>query len=242
MLMRLLVSVATPDDVRAALDGGADIIDAKNPDVGALGAVTLARLGEIRAVVGETRLVTAALGDATDEATIESVARAYAAAGAGLVKVGLLGTTSVTQALMLATAAVRGAAAADGGVVMVAYADASRTHAIAPTDVIAVAARSGARGVLIDTMDKDGPGLFGVLSPGELGLWVVTAQAAGLLVAVAGKLTAADLPRVRAAGADIAGVRGAACVGGRSGHVSPALVRALLAGCPQAVEVGQRLG
>ena len=37
--MRLLVSVASADDARAAVDGGADIIDAKNPWVGALGAV-----------------------------------------------------------------------------------------------------------------------------------------------------------------------------------------------------------
>jgi uncharacterized protein (UPF0264 family) len=52
-----------------------------------------------------------------------------------------------------------------------------------------------------------------------------------LLVAVAGKLTATDLPLVRDAGADIAGVRGAACAGGRSGVVSRALVRVLLERC-----------
>jgi uncharacterized protein (UPF0264 family) len=41
-----------------------------------------------------------------------------------------------------------------------------------------------------------------------------------LLVALAGKLTADDLAFVRDAGADIAGVRGAACDGGRTGRVS----------------------
>jgi uncharacterized protein (UPF0264 family) len=34
--MRLLVSVAGPDDARAALAGGADVIDAKDPGRGAL--------------------------------------------------------------------------------------------------------------------------------------------------------------------------------------------------------------
>ena len=69
MPMRLLVSVASPDDAREAVAGGADIIDAKDPGMGALGAVSLTRLGDIREVVGGARPLTAALGDAVDEAT-----------------------------------------------------------------------------------------------------------------------------------------------------------------------------
>ena len=41
-------------------------------------------------------------------------------------------------------------------------------------------------------------------------------------MALAGKLMTDDLAFVRDAGADIAGVRGAACEGGRIGRVSPA--------------------
>ena len=211
--------------------GGADIIDAKDPGMGALGAVSLARLGDIREVVGGARPLTAALGDAVDEASTEALAAAYGEVGASLVKIGLLGTTNVAQAVMLASAAVRGAAKAASGVVVVAYADVPRARSISPNDVIDVAARSGARGVLLDTLDKDGPGLVGMISPSDLARWVSAAHEAGLLVAVAGKLTAADLPRVHALGADIAGVRGAACVGGRSGHVARTLVRELIEYC-----------
>ena len=211
--------------------GGADIIDAKDPGMGALGAVSLTRLGDIREVVGGARPLTAALGDAVDEATTEALAAAYGEAGASLVKMGLLGTTTGAQAVMLASAAVRGAAKAASGVVVVAYADVPRSRALSRTDVIDVAARSGARGVLLDTLDKDGPGLVGVVSPSDLARWVSAAHAAGLLVALAGKLTATDLPLVRDSGADVAGVRGAACTGGRSGTVSRALVRVLLERC-----------
>lgn len=235
--MRLLVSVASADDAREAVAGGADIIDAKDPGMGALGAVTLVRLAEIRDAVGGARPLTAALGDAVDGASIETLAAAYAGTGAGLVKIGLLGTTSVTRAVALASAAVRGAATSASGVVVVAYADAPRARSISRTDVIDVAARSGARGVLLDTLDKDGPGLIGVVSPSDLALWSSAARAAGLLVAVAGKLTASDLPFVRESGADIAGVRGAACAGGRSGCVSTTLVRALAACCVPPVGV-----
>jgi len=227
--MRLLVSVATAADARAAIEGGADIVDAKDPGAGALGAVTLDRLREICDAVAGARPLTAALGEAEDEGTVERDARAYAEAGAGLVKIGLLGTTDVFRAESLVAAAGRGVAGRACGVVAVAYADAA-TRALSPLTVIEVAARVGARGVLIDTMDKHGPGLLGVMSAGDLTQWVSAGRAAGLLVAVAGQLTARDLAGIAEAGADVAGVRGAACVGGRGGRVSADLVRGLVTG------------
>jgi len=225
--MRLLVSVATAADARAAVEGGADIVDAKDPFAGALGAVTVARLRHIRDAVAGARPLTAALGDAGDEAEVERHVHEYTEAGATLVKIGLLGTTGVDRAMALVAAAVRGLSATTAGVVVVAYADANEAAALGPGDVIQVAARAGARGVLIDTMHKEGPGLLGVMSPGEVAHWVARGRASGLLVAVAGKLSAGDLSVIYRAGADVAGVRGAVCVGGRLGHVSAELVATL---------------
>ncbi len=226
--MWLLVSVATADDARAAVDGGADIVDAKDPGAGALGAVTLERLREIREAVAGARPLTAALGEATNEAALECDARAYAEAGATLIKIGLLGTIDVSRAESLLSAAVRGVSGTACGVVAVAYADAIEAAALSPGDVIYVAARAGARGVLIDTMHKHGPGLLGVMSIGNVSSWVTRARAAGLLVAVAGKLTAGDLSVIDRMGADVAGVRGAVCLGDRAGAVSARLVRELV--------------
>ena len=86
-------------------------------------------------------------------------------------------------------------------------------------------------GSLLDTVDKDGPGLRTLISPQALARWVERAHDAGLLVALAGKLAAEDLAYVRDAGADIAGVRGAACEGGRTGRVSAEKVRRLRTLC-----------
>ena len=240
--MRLLVSVASAAEASAALAGGADVIDAKNPMAGGLGAVSAETLRAIHATVAdekgydpfstekgvvplfrEARLVTAAIGDAADEAAIERTACAFAGAGAALVKVGFAGMTSASRVEALIRAAVRGARAGsdgNGGVVAVAYADADRAASLAAGALVDVAARAGATGVLLDTADKAGPGLRGLLSPTALAAWVSAAREAGLLVALAGRLTAEDLAFVRDAGADIAGVRGAACEGGRSGRVS----------------------
>ncbi|MFL5576103.1 MAG: (5-formylfuran-3-yl)methyl phosphate synthase, partial [Gemmatimonadaceae bacterium] len=150
-----------------------------------------------------------------------------AAAGAALVKVGFAGVSSARRAARLAAAAVRGAG--QSGVILVAYADASRVGALPPAELMRVASGAGARGVLLDTARKNGPSLLALLDHDALRRWVADARAAGLLVALAGKLAPADLPTVRELGADVAGVRGAACEGGRAGTVSAARVRELRA-------------
>jgi uncharacterized protein (UPF0264 family) len=240
--MRLLVSVAAAAEVAAALEGGADLIDAKDPRLGPLGPVSIDALRQIHAACARTRPVSAALGDATNEAAIEDDARTFCAAGAAFVKIGFAGIASGVRIKALLTAAVRGARATatvrstpdsphESGVIAVAYADADRTATIAFADLISLAARAGAAGVLLDTADKRGPGLRALVAPDALAAWISRAHADGLLVAIAGRLTADDLPFVREAGADIAGVRGAACDDGRTGRVVSDKVRALRALC-----------
>lgn len=232
--MRLLVSVACREEAAAALAGGADIIDAKDPTAGPLGAVSLAVLREIVATVNRTRPVTAALGDVADERALERNACAYAIAGAILVKIGFAGVTSPEKAATLLLSAVRGAAAgSDGrcGVIAVAYADARRVASPTPGALIEVAATTGAAGVLLDTANKNGSGLRHLFSPSALAAWVAQAHDARLLVALAGQLRLDDLGYVGDAGADIAGVRGAACEGGRTGRVTADNVRGLRMRC-----------
>jgi hypothetical protein len=167
------------------------------------------------------------------------------------VKVGFAGIRSANRIEALIKAAVRGAIAIrlkpdltlrswrppsggpiapkpdPTGVIAVAYADADRVESLAAGALIDVAARAGATGVLLDTADKSGPGLRALLTPAVLGRWVAEAHEAGLLVALAGRLAAEDLAFVRDADADIAGVRGAACEGGRTGRVSARRVAVL---------------
>jgi len=96
---------------------------------------------------------------------------------------------------------------------------------------VEVAGRAGAEGLLLDTADKRGPGLRGLVASDVLAAWVAEAHDTGLIVALAGQLTAADLSFVCDTGADIAGVRGAACDGGRTGRVAADKVRLLRAQC-----------
>jgi len=221
--VRLLVSVATAAEAAAAVAGGADIVDAKDPRRGALGAVSLHVFASIHAAVGGMTPVSAAAGDAGDEARIVDAARAFSQAGAAFVKVGFAGIRSGARVAQL----LRAALVRTPAVIAVAYADSPAAGSIPPEGIIEAAARAGALGVLIDTADKQGPGLCGLVSHEQIHDWVGTAHEHGMIAAVAGKLTARDIEPIARTGADIAGVRGAACDHGRMGTVSSRRVRTL---------------
>ena len=222
--MRLLVSVASAVEAAAAVAGGADIVDAKDPRRGALGAVALPVFTSICERVDGAVPVSAAAGDASDETSIEEAAREFTAAGASFVKVGFAGIRTDDHVRRLLGAALHGSP----DVIAVAYADWTRAATVSPDEIIDAARDVGARGVLIDTADKRSAGLCDVATPLQIEQWVRTVRAHGLLAAIAGKLTLLDIPPLlfRTA-ADIVGVRGAACHGGRLGSVSELHVRAL---------------
>ena len=227
--MQLLVSVTGADEAMDALRGGAEIIDAKDPSAGALGAVDPETFSAIRAAVGLDVVLSAALGDARSASDVECAAEEMAARGATFVKIGFAHVADVARVAELIERAVRGCerGSRTSGVVAVAYADAARVGAVDARPLVSIAEDYGARGVLVDTADKAGPGLTALWSTVQLADWVAEVRALGLVGAVAGKLTADDVSAVRFSGADIVGVRGAACVGGRMGRVSEERVRDL---------------
>jgi uncharacterized protein (UPF0264 family) len=233
--MRLLVSVRSAGEAAAAVTGGADIVDAKDPAAGALGAVAAATFRQIAAAAGGGAILSAALGDASTVDAIARDARTFADAGAALVKVGFAGVGDAARVRRLLEAAVDGARGAH--VVAVAYADWDAVDSIAPSPLIAIAAGAGARGLLIDTALKSRPGLRALMTHHALAAWVQAAHDAHLFAAVAGKLEIDDLVALRGIGADVAGVRGAACTGGRIGTINADKVRRLRQGMSHATEL-----
>jgi (5-formylfuran-3-yl)methyl phosphate synthase len=234
--MKLLVSVVDVGEARAVVAAGADIVDVKNPAEGSLGAPMPAVIASVRAAVPAELPVSAAIGDMPNlPGTAALAALGAARSGATFVKVGLWGVSTEADAVDLLRA-VRDAVAdvSSAVVVAAAYADARRAAPapLAPELLPSVARAAGAGVCLLDTALKDGRGLLDWLSPDALMSLVADAHGMGLQMALAGALRAEDLPLVRATGADIAGVRSAACSdGSRSGPLDAARVRALRAAC-----------
>jgi hypothetical protein len=215
--MKLLVSVADTGEARVAVRGGVDIVDVKNPAEGSLGAPAPGMIARVRDTVPPGHPVSAAIGDLPNlPGTAALAALGAARSGAAYVKVGLWGTSTEDEAVGVLRAVRE---ALDGGVTVIAaaYADAERvpSRPLPPRAVVAAARRAGVGGCLVDTAVKDGRGLFEWLTRDALAALVTEGHAAELEMALAGALRADDLPTVRATGADIAGVRSAACRDGR---------------------------
>ena len=231
--MRLLVSVRSAVEVSAAVAGGADVVDAKEPSGGPLGPVSPATLRAIAGRLPPGVPLSVALGDPTDAG---SVAAAIAAMDGldprpreAYVKLGLAGARGRTGAeeLVARAVAAAGGAALRPGVIVVAYADHAAAGALPRDAVRRLAAEGGARGVLLDTCLKDGRDLFSHVNRAELREWVLVAKRAGLLVAVAGSLTGDGFHGLAGLPVDVVGVRGAACLGGRAGQVVEGKVRSV---------------
>ena len=232
--MKLLVSVVDAAEARLAVAGGVDVVDVKNPAEGSLGAPAPGVIAAVRAVLPAGLPLSAALGDLPSlPGTAALAALGAARSGADYVKLGLWGPSSAEEAVAVLRAAW---AAVDGGtrVVAVAYADAARvpSRPLPPSELVAAAREAGVDGCLLDTAVKDGRGLLEWLAPKALEAFVADAHDAGLEVALAGELRAEDLPVVRATGADIAGVRSAACRDARrTAAIDPERIERLRALC-----------
>ncbi len=97
--MKLLVSPINSEEAIAALKGGADIIDVKNPKEGSLGANFPGVIKEVKETVGNQKPISAALGDFNYKpGTAALAAYGAAAAGADYVKIGLYDIQTEEQA------------------------------------------------------------------------------------------------------------------------------------------------
>jgi uncharacterized protein (UPF0264 family) len=224
----LLVSVRDASEARAALAGGAAIIDVKEPANGPLGRAAVAAVAGVVGAVAGRAPWTVAAGELADRAAETASGRDAAwhamVAAADGVKIGLAGMDGAADW----EPRLRGffaALPAPVGRIAVAYADWRRAGSPRPERVIDAAASLGCAAVLVDTFDKSAPGLLsGGCAAGEPAAWVRAARGAGLRVAVAGRLTLAEIPAAWDLGPDVVAVRSAVCSGGSFGRVDSELV------------------
>jgi (5-formylfuran-3-yl)methyl phosphate synthase len=223
--MRLLVSVRSVAEAEAAVWGGADIVDAKEPLKGSLGPVSPLVLRAILDRLPGDREASAALGDFSD---LESVEESIGAlllkprAAPVYLKLGFAGVSSSRQVETLIQAGLAASVLlpTSAPIIAVGYADSEAVGALPPEAVAEAAIRSGAAGVLVDTLSKGDGHLFQRMHAERARSLFQEVRRAGLLTAVAGSLGIEQLELVRHVGADIVGFRGAICEGGREGRAT----------------------
>lgn len=207
-----LASVRNATEARQVLALGVDILDAKEPGSGALGAVAGDVLRGIVAAAGGRVPVSATVGDLPllPDALGPAMERTWSV-GVDIVKVGVFGESVPEPVLtLLANCCARGM-----GVVLVYFAE----HWHGDTD-FALLARTGIAGVMLDTRDKQAGALPDRMEPFALQSFISGARRTGLVAGLAGSLREQDIPLLLALAPDYLGFRGALCGGaGRGGAI-----------------------
>ncbi len=202
MMSLMLASVSDVFEAALAIDHGVGWIDIKDPRRGALGALQAAEIGAIVQHVRGRLPVSATIGDCWDTpevvpARVEHVAET----AVDYIKVGLNLRKPKKHVSVLERCAARG-----HRLIVVCMAE-------YPPDegAIRAIAAVGTAGIMLDTADKSGPGLTGLLEIGQIEKFVALGRELGLLTGLAGRLHLADIPTLLPVGADYLGFRSALC-------------------------------
>jgi (5-formylfuran-3-yl)methyl phosphate synthase len=217
MVLLLLISPIDTEEAREAIEGGADIIDVKNPKEGSLGANFPWIIKEVREMTPKNMEVSATLGDVPYKpGTVSLAAVGAVVSGADYIKVGLYGTKNYHQALEVMRNVVKSVKEYNNNALVVAsgYADAHRVGAVDPMDVPEIAAAADADFAMVDTAVKDGKNLFDFLDRESLEKFTDNIHEYGMKSALAGSIKQEHLSILYQLGCDVVGIRGAACIGG----------------------------
>lgn len=223
-MARLLVSVRSAAEAIDAVAGGADIIDVKEPNRGALGRADNQAVQSVIDAVGDSVPVSMACGELVDlpnGSTQSPTNQSQIPRKLAYAKIGLAGCVSTDVAdwkekwkhwVTTIPTAVQPIA--------VIYADASNAGSPTAADIIELSQQFNCQGILIDTFRKQKHrSLFDWQTESEIVDWIDAAHNGNQFVAIAGSLTAEHFSRVLRMQADIIAIRGAACKGDRDGEI-----------------------
>ena len=199
----MLASVNSVAEALLVLEAAVDIIDLKQPALGALGALDVSDVKRIVAAIDGRCPVSATIGDMPmqPEPVFDAVL-AMAETGVDYVKIGFFpgddwpGTVKKLSVLTRQNRAL----------IAVLFADTRPDLGI-----MNLLKAEGFTGVMLDTMNKRQGSLTQIMAAAELAHFVAQAKALQLLCGLAGSLRLADIPGLLPLNADYLGFRGALC-------------------------------
>ena len=223
-MTQMLASVTSTAEALLALELGADIIDLKNPNDGALGALPLATIRDIVKVIDGRRVVSATIGDPSEDVSlVMQRIIATAASEVDIVKIGI--ATSRSQ-----LASWRGMAWERASMRLVAVLFADQHPCF---DFLDVLAERGFYGVMLDTAEKLRGGLRSHLDKNQIRAFVDQAHRLKLVCGLAGSLRRDDIVPLLRLNPDYLGFRGALChQGSRTASIDIEAFKAIRASIP----------
>jgi uncharacterized protein (UPF0264 family) len=199
----MLASVNSLEETRLILNTSVDIIDLKQPELGALGALSTELVKQIVQEVNHQKPVSATVGDLPMQPElISNAVSSMADTGVNYIKIGFFpggdwpGTLSKLNRITQK----------GHQLIAVLFADTQPDISI-----IKSLKNTGFTGVMLDTMDKSKGSLPQIMSASEIHDFVSTSKDADLLCGLAGSLKKNDIPELLNLEVDYLGFRGALC-------------------------------
>ncbi len=215
----MLASVRNLQESNIAYQGGADIIDLKEPNHGALGAVPLNVIHYVVDELWEKCAISATVGDLpADVAAIEDKVMQTAETGVDYVKVGMFSERHIENCLpQLIHCSNKGIA-----IIAVFFAD----MGFDIDNAINIAKSARLKGVMLDTARKGSGGLLKHKNIIQLEYFINRAKQNDLLTGLAGSLAIDDIPTLMKANPGYIGFRTALCTNhSRTGYLDVDAIR-----------------
>ena len=216
-MTQLLVSVRNAEEAAIANEFSIGIVDFKDPQSGALGAVNPEEMQRITRVLSPGVVKSAALGELRDWLAdpLATSSKRDDLAGFHYAKVGLAGMGSISNwrqhwlefFLTIPQTVIP---------VGVAYADADCCDGPAIESVLEFTSAQTSAALLVDTFEKRSGSSLEILGATRISRLVEQARSASVKIVIAGSVQEHQLPTLLGCQPDFIGIRGAACVQGRT--------------------------
>jgi len=199
----MLASVNSLDEALLILKTSVDIIDLKDPEHGALGALSTKTIAEIVHAINHEKPVSATIGDIPMQPELVfNAAKAIAKTGVDYIKIGFFPDGDWEGCLSELTKLTK----LENRLIAVLFADTQPSFKI-----IKPIQGAGFTGVMLDTMDKSSGSLSQIMPRHKIKEFVTLSKKSQLLCGLAGSLKANDIPQLIPLEADYLGFRSALC-------------------------------
>lgn len=200
---KMLASVNCLEEAIMAEQADVDIIDLKQPSLGALGALETELVSRIVNSTQLTKPISATVGDLPMQAnTIFNAVEKMAATGVDYVKIGFFPEGDWQPIIQQLKSLTR----MNIKLIAVLFADQNPD-----LDSLQSFSQAGFSGVMLDTMNKQNGSLTQVMPLKEIQTFVENSKKYKLLCGLAGSLRLQDIASLKALQADYLGFRGALC-------------------------------
>ena len=200
----MLASVNNVAEALLVLNAEVDIIDLKQPALGALGALDIATVKQIVAGIDGRCPVSATIGDLLQPDLVFNAVKAMAETGVDYIKIGFFPGDDWQETVKKLSVLTQ----QNHALIAVLFADTQPDFAI-----MSLLNEAGFTGIMLDTMDKQKGSLTQLMAKMEIAQFVKQAKALKLLCGLAGSLRLEDIPKLMPYNADYLGFRGALCQG-----------------------------